>query len=210
MIVDSNLGILAAALMERTAGVGSVIQVHTENVLSGSARQSVNALNFPESILAQCLHSISMNEAIDVLQDEAEEMETEVEAKEDCRMFSELNTEEKRVWRREKRLAKIKQVQSILRQRDMDALLVITKTFEPHSLVAPLFEFLAPSRTFAIFCQSIEPLKECYIQLKKRAIFLRISETWLRRYQVLPERTHPENVMNASSGYILTGIKVEN
>lgn len=38
---------------------------------------------------------------------------------------------------------------------------------------------------------------------------LELGETWMREYQVLPQRTHPTMRMNAASGYILSGIKVD-
>lgn len=35
-----------------------------------------------------------------------------------------------------------------------------------------------------------------------------LSENWLRDYQVLPQRTHPNMQMHGTSGYIFSGIKV--
>lgn len=35
-----------------------------------------------------------------------------------------------------------------------------------------------------------------------------VTEPWLRRYQVLPGRTHPMMAMSGSGGYILHAIKV--
>jgi len=37
---------------------------------------------------------------------------------------------------------------------------------------------------------------------------MRISETLMRDYQVLPLRTHPEMKTSATSGFILSGIKI--
>ena len=33
---------------------------------------------------------------------------------------------------------------------------------------------------------------------------------WLRNYQILPERSHPEVLMSCGGGYILSGIYVDN
>lgn len=38
---------------------------------------------------------------------------------------------------------------------------------------------------------------------------LQISESWIRGYQILENRTHPEINMQGASGYVLTGIKCE-
>lgn len=35
-----------------------------------------------------------------------------------------------------------------------------------------------------------------------------LGELWYREYQVLPNRTHPTMMMNATGGYILTATKV--
>ncbi len=53
---------------------------------------------------------------------------------------------------------------------------------------------------------------ECNEWLRKSgdAVNIRVTETWLREYQVLPERTHPHVNMSGTGGYILTGIKVWN
>ena len=40
------------------------------------------------------------------------------------------------------------------------------------------------------------------------AVNVNLSETWLRSYQVLPERTHPTVTMSGGGGYLLTGIIV--
>ena len=58
---------------------------------------------------------------------------------------------------------------------------------------------------------SPQTLLDLYMELKhQNCINLRIAENWLRHYQVLPERTHPEVSMSGSGGYILTGCKVFN
>jgi tRNA (adenine58-N1)-methyltransferase non-catalytic subunit len=44
--------------------------------------------------------------------------------------------------------------------------------------------------------------------LKEDCVMMRISETWMREYQVLPLRTHPQMKTSATGGYILNGIKV--
>jgi hypothetical protein len=72
-------------------------------------------------------------------------------------------------------------------------------------------KYLAPSRPFAVFCPYKEPLLDTYIAVKDtgRAIMVTLSETWLRNYQVLPNRTHPHVMMSGGGGYLLTGIVVD-
>lgn len=69
---------------------------------------------------------------------------------------------------------------------------------------------LKPSRPFVIYSQYVEPLVTMYLHLKPRhdIVSLKITETWLRPYQILPERSHPAVTVSSSSGYLLHGIKV--
>merc|ERR1712094_81554 len=64
---------------------------------------------------------------------------------------------------------------------------------------------------FVVFSEYMEPLMEAMLQLRAKdcAIRLQLAETWLREYQVLPERTHPVMSTSAASGYVLSGIKVQ-
>lgn len=41
-----------------------------------------------------------------------------------------------------------------------------------------------------------------------KATHMELSDSWLREYQVLPERTHPTVMMDCHGGYLLTGITV--
>ena len=55
----------------------------------------------------------------------------------------------------------------------------------------------------------LQPLLDLYQELKACGCTnLQLSETWLREYQVLPERTHPEVNMSGGGGYLLRGTKV--
>lgn len=56
----------------------------------------------------------------------------------------------------------------------------------------------------------MEPLVECFktLQDKKLAINIRLCDTWMREYQILPGRTHPNMNMSQNGGFILTGIKL--
>ncbi|KAJ6218177.1 hypothetical protein RDWZM_009334 [Blomia tropicalis] len=202
MVVDSNLGILSAGLMERTAGKGSIVQIFNETIPNGSYRQAVYALNYPESVVSESLLSLSLNDVYELSLEEngstCETMPTGVQ-KDSRQMLT----------KREMRLQEVTRAKSLLRHRDMHGLLLLTKDYDPSSMIHILLQFLGLSRPFVIFSHSIDPLKECYIQLKGKCLFLRISETWLRKYQVLEGRTRPEMTMNSSSGFVLSGIKAE-
>ncbi|MCO5559095.1 hypothetical protein L7F22_012687 [Adiantum nelumboides] len=89
-------------------------------------------------------------------------------------------------------------------------LLIGASEYEPWSAAQKLLPLLSPSSPFAIYHHYLQPLAECMheLQVSKMAVALEIVEPWLREYQVLPSRTHPNMQMNATGGYILTGIKI--
>ncbi|XP_006894294.1 PREDICTED: tRNA (adenine(58)-N(1))-methyltransferase non-catalytic subunit TRM6 isoform X2 [Elephantulus edwardii] len=98
---------------------------------------------------------------------------------------------------------------ALLNERNADGLIVASR-FHPIPLLLSLLDFVAPSRPFVVYCQYKEPLLECYTKLRERGgvINLRLSETWLRNYQVLPDRSHPKLLMSGGGGYLLSGFTV--
>ncbi|NWW38352.1 TRM6 methyltransferase, partial [Panurus biarmicus] len=130
------------------------------------------------------------------------------ELKENKEKENKENVREKQMkqWERRK---KLKAAAALLGERNADGLIVASK-FHPTPLLLSLLEFVAPSRPFVVYCQYKEPLLECYTKLRERGgvINLKLSETWLRNYQVLPDRSHPKLTMSGGGGYLLSGITV--
>lgn len=88
--------------------------------------------------------------------------------------------------------------------------IIIAVRYDPTETLLGLWPYLAPSSPFVVYCEYIEPLTECFMELQKKkiAINLRLSDTWMREYQVLEGRTHPSMNMSQSGGFILTGTKL--
>ncbi|XP_036406189.1 tRNA (adenine(58)-N(1))-methyltransferase non-catalytic subunit TRM6 [Megalops cyprinoides] len=143
---------------------------------------------------------------------EAESMDTSPEGpgkeREERDRRREDKAQEKKVKMAEKR-KKLSAAAALLQGRDADGL-VIASRLHPCPVLLGLLKFVAPSRPFVVFCQYREPLIECYTKLREQggAINLRLSETWLRHYQVLPNRTHPVLLMSGGGGYLLSGTTV--
>ncbi|XP_025830991.1 tRNA (adenine(58)-N(1))-methyltransferase non-catalytic subunit TRM6-like [Agrilus planipennis] len=91
----------------------------------------------------------------------------------------------------------------------IDALIIVAKE-HPESIVEELVQFLNPSRALVVFSMISEPLEDLYVYLKKRSDFvnIRVTNNFMRYYQVLPERTHPEITMNFG-GYLLSATKIK-
>lgn len=97
----------------------------------------------------------------------------------------------------------------MLDERKSDSIIIAVR-YDPTETLLGLWPYLAPSSPFVVYCEYIEPLTECFMELQKKkiAINLRLSDTWMREYQVLEGRTHPSMNMSQSGGFILTGTKL--
>lgn len=96
----------------------------------------------------------------------------------------------------------------ILRE-NMDALVIVAKE-HPITIVNALLPFMKPSRPVVIFSLSREILMETFIDLKTsgNVTGLRLTSNWMRMYQVLPDRTHPDVNMSGNSGFLLSGFTI--
>ncbi|KAL5009005.1 hypothetical protein ScPMuIL_014586 [Solemya velum] len=97
----------------------------------------------------------------------------------------------------------IEDTKKVLLENKLDCLIIASK-FHPTPIVMALIDFLAPSRPLVVYSQYKEPLMDCYTQVREKGGFINfhLTETWLRQYQVLPQRTHPVIQMCGASGYL--------
>ncbi|TRY88481.1 hypothetical protein DNTS_005161 [Danionella cerebrum] len=121
----------------------------------------------------------------------------------------EQRAQEKRQKMEEKR-KRLLSAAALLQDLNADGL-VIASRFHPCPVLMALLKFLAPSRPFVVHCQYREPLIECFTKLREQGgvINLRLTDSWLRHYQVLPNRTHPVLLMSGGGGYLLSGTTVD-
>ncbi|XP_070152985.1 tRNA (adenine(58)-N(1))-methyltransferase non-catalytic subunit TRM6 isoform X2 [Polyergus mexicanus] len=89
--------------------------------------------------------------------------------------------------------------------------LTIVAKEHPLNIVNALLPFLGASRPFVIYHTYREPLQETYMELKQKrnVINVKLFTNFLRSYQVLPDRTHPDILTSDTGGYILTGYLVQ-
>mmetsp|Transcript_39631 Transcript_39631/g.132117 ORF Transcript_39631/g.132117 Transcript_39631/m.132117 type:complete len:90 (+) Transcript_39631:222-491(+) len=76
--------------------------------------------------------------------------------------------------------------------------------------ILPLLARLMPGSPFIVYHASMQPLAECMhaCQQARAAVRMQILETWTRKYQVAPNRTHPEMNTYPPTGYVLAGVSV--
>ncbi|XP_006626064.2 tRNA (adenine(58)-N(1))-methyltransferase non-catalytic subunit TRM6 [Lepisosteus oculatus] len=175
---------------------------------SGLEDSSTGARELPQKTVSEAVereaeHSSPDVEAIVVTSEGPED-----KSKAERENQRELRVQEKKIKLEEKR-KRLLAAASLLEGRNADGLIIASR-FHPCPVVLSLLKFVAPSRPFVIYCQYKEPLIECYTKLREQggAISLRLSETWLRHYQILPNRTHPKLLMSGGGGYLLSGTTV--
>lgn len=88
----------------------------------------------------------------------------------------------------------------------VDALVIVAKE-DPFIIFKELVDFVHPGRPVVIFHMYKEVLMECFSSIKSldKTLDIRLASSWMRNYQVLPMRTHPEVQINGSSGFMLHG-----
>ncbi|KAH0838075.1 Gcd10p-domain-containing protein [Lanmaoa asiatica] len=88
--------------------------------------------------------------------------------------------------------------------------LLVASDYDPFEIVEMLSPYLAGSASIVVQNMFLQPLAD--LQTKMRLIpgYLApsITESWLRRYQVLPGRMHPTMNASGSGGFLLHMIKV--
>ena len=94
---------------------------------------------------------------------------------------------------------------NMIRDKKMDGLIIAAKQ-HPTNILLHLIKYLAPSRPFVVFSSYKEPLMDAYFAVKEtgKTVFVTLTETWLRNYQVLPDRTHPEVLMSGGGCLLYT------
>ncbi|KAH9375024.1 hypothetical protein HPB48_003814 [Haemaphysalis longicornis] len=212
VVFDSWLGLLTAAVLERLGQDGSVVQVYaghgpcsassetpTEDAPKGGPSSEVEMAEVAEdSSLANNSGSTATKQPLESNGKSAAATDPKV-----CIASLSLGMlllrktvapphipkndykDAERAARKQRRMQEQEKALDLLRTRSLDGLLVASK-HHPTAIVLSLLEFVAPSRPFAVFCSYQEPLVDCYAQLKDAgsAVFLKISESWLRSYQV--------------------------
>ena len=92
----------------------------------------------------------------------------------------------------------------------VDSLIIASNN--PLHEVPLLIPYLAPSGILVVYSQYQAVLAEVFAGLKRSGQWINITlcENFMRKYQVLPMRTHPYMNMYNNGGYVLTATRVKN
>ncbi|CAB9509006.1 N(1)-methyltransferase non-catalytic subunit TRM6 [Seminavis robusta] len=231
LVFENCMGIVTGAVAERMGGYGRILSVYTGQQPAFVEMLSRFNLTFAQSHSIKWLHSgdVFMEDnteappppadAIDTELEEREQLKWPCPLQEHTRQYMQTMAKDKQkkdfLAKRCNRFARkltrhtTLEVNQMLAERKCDSVIIVTRT-DPTATLLGLLPYLAPSGPFVVYCEFIEPLTECFLEMQRRslAINLRLSDTWMREYQVLPGRTHPNMNISQSGGFILTGIKL--
>lgn len=229
LVFETCNGLLTGAVAERMGGYGKVISVYSGQQPTFNEMLQKFNLSFGETHSIKWVHSgdvfgedvVTSNDprAVDPERVEREQLEWPCPLQDHTRKYLEsmgpgreqTDFIKKRCARFARKLTRHTPMEGKewLTERECDSVIIASK-YDPTATVLGLLPYLAPSCPFVIYNEFIEPLVECFREIQKQslAINLRLSDTWMREYQILPGRTHPNMSMSQSGGFILTGIKL--
>lgn len=236
LCIESCMGVITGSLAQRMGGYGKILSVFTGKQQPFSDMISKFNLTFVENQSIKYIHSGEIFGEMDEDSSNGENgKETEQidwEAKDrsmlewPCKLqshtagyLSRMETDKQRedfLTKRQARFARkltrhtTMEGRKWLKEYQSDSLIIATK-YDPKTTLMKMLPYLAPSCPFVVLCEYIEPLVECFRELqdKNLCINLRLSDTWMREYQILPGRTHPQMTMSQYGGYLLTGVKLD-
>ena len=225
LVLETCAGIVTGALAHRMGGYGKIVSIYSGQQPSFLEMLQRFNLSFAENQSIKWLHAsdIFADDIDPVAEDperaERESLEWPCHLQPHTRVYCEkMKTDKelevflsKRCNRFARKITRHSPMEAkqMIEQRLCDSIVLVAR-YDPTATLLDMLPFLAPSSPFVVYSEYLEPLTECFQELKKRklAINIRLSDTWMREYQVLPGRTHPSMNMSQSGGFILTGIKL--
>jgi len=238
LVLETCFGIVTGAVAQRLAGYGKIISLYTGQQHSFTDMLNRFNLSFGESANIKWVHTGDVfgrnmdndngngSSTVEKEEEDFEQKERDVmswpcplqphtrnyierELGKDAKRREFLLKRQARFARKLCRQTPLEAVQG-LRSRPCDSVIIVAK-YDPTESILALLPYLAPSCPFVVYCENIEPLSKCFRQLQQQelAINMRLSDTWMREYQVLKDRTHPNMNMCQHGGFLLTGIKLD-
>ncbi|XP_055902839.1 tRNA (adenine(58)-N(1))-methyltransferase non-catalytic subunit TRM6 [Eupeodes corollae] len=217
-------GLLPAAFLNAMGAdtEAQMVHMHPGNV---PQKQAILALNMPEEQTKRCVSVNIYSVLREYYQGSPDEQEAVIEKLEVQTPTDENPSKKPRLDESENATAQAQASTSTekpaqkwqlenkraceLMKEQFDSLIIAAKE-HPVNITKTLLTFVKPSRPVVIFSQCKEVLMELYVELKSttEVTNLHLTSNWLRMYQILPNRTHPEVNMNGNSGYLLCGYTI--
>ncbi|KAK9497391.1 hypothetical protein O3M35_004722 [Rhynocoris fuscipes] len=200
--------LVGASILSCLSEQGSLINLSLSNQ---PPKHAILSMNFDMKIKKRFLN-VKISDFLKTLENGTDVIaENQVEQKDNecCQTKRKLNEDNTQLNKKPKWAEEFETAVSLLKDKMADGIIIASKEY-PLNLLEKIMKYLKPSRQIVIYSIYREPLVDIYVEMKKRKdlVAIHITENWLRNYQVLPERTHPDVTMSASGGHLLTATKV--
>ncbi|XP_063702063.1 tRNA (adenine(58)-N(1))-methyltransferase non-catalytic subunit TRM6 [Culicoides brevitarsis] len=203
-------GLLPATLMNSIGANTKGRLLHMHQGPFGQ-KLALQALNLEEEHMKRCL-SVNIFSSLKMFHNREEEIVEESEpAAKKIKLDDEIPTENGDAKKKEKPKWYFENLEAVkMLDEKVDGLVIVARE-HPWSILMTLLPFVKPNRNIVIYHNVKEVLTDVFLDLKagSKVTAVKLTSNWMRNYQVLPNRTHPEVQMGGNSGYLLTGIVVE-
>lgn len=202
IVVDDASGMLVCAVLERLGGNGRLITIC--DVDSPPAYPVMTQMNFPKELTTNVLSSLNWATA--------DEAYTPIVLSADPARGSYGSEKHKtRLSKRKTASDALFSLREELFSGEFDGLF-LASAYDPLSILQKLFPYLGGSACVVVYNPHLQVVSDLQATLRLDPQYLApsISESWLRRYQVLPGRTHPVMSTSGGGGYLLHAIKIYN
>ncbi|KAI0274789.1 Gcd10p-domain-containing protein [Gloeopeniophorella convolvens] len=198
--VDDASGMVVSAVLERLGGSGRLITVC--DVDSPPAYPVMTQMNFPKEFTNPVLSSLNWATA-------DEEYTPIVLSAEPASGAFGSDKHKSRLTKRKTASDVLFGVREELFAGEFDGLFIASE-YDPVSILEKLSPYLGGSASVVVHSAHLQVVSDLQASLRNDPLYLApsVSESWLRRYQVLPGRTHPTMTTSGSGGYLLHAIKV--
>ncbi|XP_050425112.1 tRNA (adenine(58)-N(1))-methyltransferase non-catalytic subunit TRM6 [Adelges cooleyi] len=203
---NGSQGLLQAAFLNQLDDNGRLVHIFSSTTEQNASR-AVKSMNFSEIKLKQ-MTTVHIDELLGtrVAEDVVVEEEDISNCIEKKRKSDEAYTQVKKKHRPVTSTDGV----DFIKSNKFDGLVVVCRE-EPTELIKVLLPYLSLSRPFVVYSVYREILVTLYAEFKMRKdiVFLRLTDNFLRCYQVLPNRTHPDVTMDDGGGCLFSGLFVE-
>ncbi|GAA6025096.1 hypothetical protein JCM11491_004779 [Sporobolomyces phaffii] len=233
LVVENTGGLIVGACLERMGGTGTLMNINdADSPPDFHLLESYNFPAAPDLDPIRCVHwaaterdwtppdlPLDLNEVVepiatDVLTAKDEEEMTEEEKEREFKRLRNLRNKHQRelnkLRKRKGTFEKAKTAREEFFKGEYDAL-IIASEYEPYSIIERLIPYLAGSASIVVHSPTIHSLFPCLMSLRSNPSILQptIHEPFLRRYQVLPGRCHPEMAgLTTGGGFLLSCLRV--
>ncbi|SJX64013.1 related to GCD10-translation initiation factor eIF3 RNA-binding subunit [Sporisorium reilianum f. sp. reilianum] len=203
LVVDGVSGLLAGAVLERMGGDGTVVAINDAE--SPPAFDILPYFNLPVQTTKNVLKVINWAATEPDYAPVFSNQDVEPASSSSARTSKDKQRDRKR----QANFRQVDRVRSDFFAGDFDAVLIACH-YDPMSIVRRLKPHLGGSASVVVHSPYLQPLAEAHAKLRGDEEFIDISvtEPWLRKYQVLPGRTHPEMTTSSTAGFVLHALRV--